>query len=169
MVLTNSARFTSREARPAGVYYSHVGEAAPLRPQGEETPGLQLSGISEPDHEAVRLADGQAQGRSPLIAASSYAEGGTVSTGLRPGQLDELRERVVELLKDTAAAMLEGLVNVSPLSEGNRDACAYCDFVSVCGFDRDCARPRRRSDGLPRGRVNNAAIPAKPGQGGESV
>ena len=38
---------------------------------------------------------------------------------------------------------------VSPVVDEQRDSYAYCDFASVCGFDRGAVRTRRRRDGLP--------------------
>ena len=149
VVMDNAASFTAREARPAGVYYAHVHDGAVLA-DGEEgsSPGLKLRGVTVPSSEVARLSDPAVNGWSKLV--NLYCnDKGALNTGLAEGQMQELRQRVIYMLKDSAAAMLEGLVAVSPLADDDRDACAFCDFAAVCGFDRGAAKARRRHDALP--------------------
>ena len=50
------------------------------------------------------------------------------------------------MLSTTANEMLEGVISVSPLKDKDIDACAYCDFKSVCGFDQKLATPRQKDE-----------------------
>ena len=148
VVMDNAAAFTRREARPAGVYYAHVQDDVALSEDGKEVrPGLKLQGVTVPSREVAALTDGQAQGWSSLV--NMYSSGNSLRTGLDENELPRLRQLVIDLLKDSAAAMLDGLAAVSPVVDEQRDSCAYCDFASVCGFDRGAVRTRRRRDGLP--------------------
>ena len=54
----------------------------------------------------------------------------------QPQQLTELEQQLIEVLQQTASEIMEGLISVSPLRDDDFDACAYCDYASVCGFDR---------------------------------
>ena len=149
VVMDNAAAFTAREARPAGAYYAHVHDETVLADDADGTaPGMKLRGVTVPSQEVARLSDPAVNGWSRLV--NIYCnDKGTLNTGLEEGQMEELRQRVIYLLKDSAAAMLEGLVAVSPLADDDRDACAFCDFAAVCGFDRGAAKARRRHDALP--------------------
>jgi ATP-dependent helicase/nuclease subunit B len=149
VVMDNAAAFTARDARPAGVYYAHVHDETVLSddPDGSG-PGMKLRGVTVPSEEVARLSDPGVNGWSKLV--NIYCnDKGALNTGLAEGQMQELRQRVIYMLKDSAAAMLEGLVAVSPLADDDRDACAFCDFASVCGFDRSAAKARSRHDALP--------------------
>lgn len=149
VVMDNAAAFTARDARPAGAYYAHVHDETVLADDADGTaPGMKLRGVTVPSQEVARLSDPAVNGWSKLV--NIYCnDKGTLNTGLEEGQMEELRQRVIYLLKDSAAAMLEGLVAVSPLADDDRDACAFCDFAAVCGFDRGAAKARRRHDALP--------------------
>lgn len=148
VVMDNAAFFTSRRARPAGVYYANVQDELLLSEGREEEPGLKLQGLTVPSEEVVRLSDRDVNGWSRLINAYCSPKG-ALRTGIQGDELERLRQRVIYMLKDSAAAMLDGLVAVSPLVDEHRDSCEYCDFVSVCGFERGSVRPRRRRDALP--------------------
>ncbi|MBO7668910.1 MAG: PD-(D/E)XK nuclease family protein, partial [Firmicutes bacterium] len=149
VVMDNSAVFTARYAQPAGVYYAHVHDDTVLSDDEDGSgPGMRLSGVTVPSQEVARLSDPAVNGWSKLV--NLYCnDKGSLNTGLEEGQMQELRQRVIHMLKDSAAAMLEGLVAVSPLADDDRDACAFCDFAAVCGFDRGAVKARSRCDALP--------------------
>lgn len=65
-------------------------------------------------------------------------------------QLDALREQLTAVLQETATAMLDGMIEVSPLLDKVDNACKYCDYQAVCCFDRQLAKSRRRMEPLPQ-------------------
>ena len=149
VVMDNAAAFTSRPAYPAGVYYSHLQDDVALAESGKDIrPGLKLQGLTVPSYEVVRLSDREVDGWSKLVNVYC-SHTGSMRTGLESGQLEDLRQQVIAMLKDSSAALLDGLVAVSPVVDGQRDSCAYCDFAGVCGFERECVGTRRLSDSLP--------------------
>ena len=149
VVMDNAARFTPLQARPAGVYYAHVHDDVVLADDDQEIqPGLKLQGMTVPVPEVARLSDRGVNGWSKLV--NIYCtDKGSLRTGLAENELEQLRQQVVDLLQDSASAMLDGVVAVSPLVDDDRNACAFCDHAGVCGFDRTAVSARRRRDGLP--------------------
>lgn len=59
-------------------------------------------------------------------------------------QLSRLREYVEQLVKDCAACYVEGDVAPHPMrSDSYADACAFCDFKSICGMADDTEHIRK--------------------------
>lgn len=170
VLLQNAAVFSPAEPKAAGLYYSRVGDTLGLGERGrEEKPsGLQLSGLTVRDEQAIRLADREINGKSALIPAGLGQNGiHAVPAGLSEEQLAELQQRLLEVLSQTAGQLFEGAINVSPLRDLGFDACEYCEFAAVCGFDRELVIPRKKARPATAGA---AASPASPdeGAGGES-
>lgn len=153
VVLTNSVVFSPRPAAAAGLYYAPVRDELESldAPRESESPGLKLSGLTIAAAEAVRLADRDLDGVSRLIPVHLTGDDSFRDrpAALSPEQLADLGQQLAASLRQSAAAMLDGLIRVSPLAEGKHSACAYCDYRSVCSFDREQARPRGKNDPFP--------------------
>lgn len=139
VVLTNSAVFTARQPRTAGVYYINVNDSMELLTAADKQSeaGIRANGLSINDAQALYLGDNTAA--RPRASRSLLSQ----------QQLEDLQQRLIEVLQDTATAMLDGLINASPVQDKNNDACRYCDFRTVCGFDRQLAAKRTQHDLLP--------------------
>lgn len=147
VVLQNADVFGAREARAAGIYYSRVSDAMQNSSLADDEPavGLKLSGLSIADEEAVRLADSNISGHSQLIPIALGKNGFySNAAGVSNEQLAELTDNLQLVLQETAGQMLEGLISASPLRDADFDACAYCDYKAVCGFDYRLAKPRKK-------------------------
>ena len=156
VVLANSARFTACAPAAAGLYYAPVRdslEAVSDAAAAEQEPaGLKLAGLTVADRDAVLLADRDIHGQSRLIPVGYNPERDSFYSRPAPLTGDELanmQAQLLQVLKETATAMLDGMIRVSPLADEDRDACAFCDFRAVCGFERQLAPCRSRADGLP--------------------
>ena len=145
-VLDNPGFFQAGSLKPAGIYYMTVADelsSVPMPPAGaKNTPaGLRLSGLSIKDSLAVRLADPQINGHSKLIPVALSANGFYAnSPGLTAEEFLELRGRLKDILRQTAQSMTNGLTAVAPQRSANFDACAYCDYRGLCGFDGEGKR-----------------------------
>ena len=42
---------------------------------------------------------------------------------------------VSQKVKETGKRILEGEISINPYENGNKNACTYCAFQAVCGFD----------------------------------
>jgi ATP-dependent helicase/nuclease subunit B len=145
-VLNNPGFFKARALAPAGLYYMTVRDellSGPMPPAGEESSfaGLRLSGLTIKDATAVHLADPQIKGHSKLIPAALSANGFYAnSPGLPAEEFRELRERLKDVLRETARNMAQGITSVDPRRSAKFDACAYCDYAAFCGFDGEIVR-----------------------------
>lgn len=147
VVMANADLFSAAQPQAAGLYYSRVGDHLQpgQRGEAEKPSGLQLSGLTVRDEQAIRLADREINGKSRLIPAGLSQKGiHALPAGLSGEQLDALRGRLLVVLRDTAEQLFAGAIHVSPLRDLGFDACEYCDFAAVCGFDRELAEPRRK-------------------------
>ena len=144
VVLANANVFAPGEAAAGGVYYSRISDKVELSEDDDRLPDLKLTGLTLRDEEAVRLADSEISGYSELIPMGWGREGLYKNQGLDEDTFALLQERLLQLLRETAGQMLDGLISVSPLRDGDFDACAYCDYAAVCGFDKDLAKRRKR-------------------------
>ena len=140
VVLANSTVFTVHTPAPAGAYYITVNDTLPLvdTPDKLDSPSIRANGLSVDDAHALRLCDTQAA--RPRSSKSL----------LSVEQLDALREQLTAVLQETATAMLDGMIEVSPLLDKVDNACKYCDYQAVCCFDRQLAKSRRRMEPLPQ-------------------
>ncbi len=153
VTLANHDFFTpGREALAAGAFYAPVKDeivslAGP--PPAARPEGLKMGGLTVLDQESVLLQDRQINGQSKVIpvalAGERFYEN---SPGLDRETWEELNQRLTELVRESAEAMLSGLVAVAPLRDQGSDACAYCDYHSVCGLEREATAPRKRQDPL---------------------
>jgi ATP-dependent helicase/nuclease subunit B len=149
VALANSVLFTPAPAQAAGIYYAPLHDQLELStPAAEGIPaGLKLCGLTVADAAAVQLADPGLRGNSELLPVGYNPDTGSFYSRpapLTPTELSLMREQLAQTLKDTAAAMLDGMIEASPLIDGGFDACAFCDHQTVCGFDRFAAQPRRK-------------------------
>ena len=56
-------------------------------------------------------------------------------SSLTYSQYNNLSERVFEKIGEYADSIIDGNTNIKPYKKGDRNACMYCPYVSVCGFD----------------------------------
>ena len=145
-VLANPRFFAEADLQPAGLYYMSVQDeltSGPMPPVGTENSpaGLRFSGLSIKDEIAVRLADPKIKGHSKLIPAALGAKGFYVnSPGLSAQEFRQLRDKLKDILSETARGLADGLVSVAPKRGAGFDACAYCDYRAFCGFDGELKR-----------------------------
>ncbi|MDO5111331.1 MAG: PD-(D/E)XK nuclease family protein [Clostridia bacterium] len=123
----------------AGIYYMPVqdpcvDEGEPL----EETllKALRLRGITLSDERVERATDEEGAGILP-------PRSGRVDAGV----MRRVMAHADKMSRDTASRLLSGDAAALPARRraGGRTACQYCDYASVCGFDRK----------LPNSRCNN--------------
>ena len=142
VVLANSQAFTPLPAQASGVYYAPIQDRMSTVEDASEADaedGLKMIGLTLADPDAVFLADREIQGHSRLIPVGYNPEKGTFYANPSPLEKQELaamQEQLLATLKETAAQMLDGMIQVAPVVDAKHDACRYCDFRAVCGFDR---------------------------------
>lgn len=134
-----------KEAVPAGIFYYHIDDPLLERKEGmteaEIEEGirkkLRMNGLVNSNLEVIRHMDREIEKESDVIPValkdgliqetrSSVAGGDRFSslTGFVRRRLEQMGEEI-----------LEGNIEVSPYKQGNRTACDYCPYHSVCGFE----------------------------------
>lgn len=130
---------------PAGIFYYNIddpviereGEMTDEEIDGKVLKQLRMNGLVNSDLNAISHLDHEIETESDVIpvamkngiiqeAKSSVAGG---------NRFFSLREFVREKLKSEGREILDGVVDVSPYKQGNKSACDYCPYHSVCGFD----------------------------------
>ncbi len=146
VVLTNSAYFSKDNLEAAGLYYMTVQDqllnmkrppaAASINP-----PGLRLKGLTIHNPEAINLADNQVNGSSAIIPVQFSAKSGIYknSPGLSAEQLDLLKNHLLSTLRQSAEAILSGLMDIKPYQSAKFEPCPFCDYAALCAFDGELA------------------------------
>lgn len=140
------------EVHPAGMFYYHIED--PLLDYEEETePGrrilkeLALGGLVNSDREVVRLQDREMTTTSEILPVKLKKDGefSAVSSVASEEQLLKLSDHVQKKLFEYGERILNGDIGLNPYELGDEDACRFCSYHSVCGFDRRIPGCRKRT------------------------
>jgi ATP-dependent helicase/nuclease subunit B len=134
-----------KEAVPAALLYYHIDDpmvetAVELSEEelNEQIVGqLRMNGVVNADPDIVRRLDAYLQDKSDVIPVERKKDG---SYSARSGVMSSEELRVISdyvnrKIKDIGRQMLDGCVSVNPYEKGNSEACTYCAYKKVCGFD----------------------------------
>jgi len=99
---------------------------------------LRPSGLVNTDMEVIRFLDGEIKDQSDVIPVL-----------LKNGEIEEVRssvastkrfrkmqEFVKDKTKEVASEILDGAIAINPIKRDKKTGCDYCNFRSVCGFDK---------------------------------
>ena len=138
-------RNPKKEAVPAGIFYYHIDDPVLERQEGmseEDVEAgilkkLRMNGLVNSSLEVIRHLDKEIEKESdviPVAMKDGYVQEAksSVAGGERFSCLSGFVE---EKLKTMGEEILEGNTAVSPYKQGNRTACDYCPYHSICGFD----------------------------------
>lgn len=142
------------EVHPAGMYYYHI-EDPMLDYETEEDPQkrmlkeLALNGLASADREILLLQDQDISAGSEILPVRLKKDGGytAASSVAEEDQFLRLTRHVQKKMQDYGERILRGDIQLSPYELGSEDACQYCSFHSICGFDRKvdgCEKRRLR-------------------------
>lgn len=130
---------------PAGIFYYNIKD--PIVDITELAEGadienalldkLRMNGLVNDKEEIIRLMDRGFDKRSQVLPVSFNKDGSMSkqSSAVSGEQFAETMSFVRESMGRMGKEMLSGNIAVSPYEMGNRTACDFCDFGSVCGFD----------------------------------
>ena len=129
------------EVIPAGVFYYNIKDPMIQEKidadveiiQEKVMKELQMNGLVQADKEIVEKMDPTLQS-IPV----SYKKDGTfskTSSIATREQFDVLGKYVKTKISHIREKIMEGDVQISPYVLGNKKACTYCAYYSVCGFD----------------------------------
>ena len=134
-------KYPNQEIIPAGIFYYNVKDPmiqekiqADLDAVSEKLlKELKMNGLVQADHDLVTKMD---RSLSSLPVAfnkdGSFRKSSSVATR---EQFDILNRYVKGKIAAIQEAILSGEAEVSPYELGKRNACTYCPYSTVCGFD----------------------------------
>ncbi|QNM05205.1 PD-(D/E)XK nuclease family protein [Qiania dongpingensis] len=142
-------RHPGKEIVPAGMFYYQIQdpvlerESAGASPEAAVLEALRPKGLFNGEEEVVSLLqqEGGENGASKWIPAV-MKDGSLVkgkSAAVSKEQLFHLRNFVSGRMKEFGTAIAGGDVSAAPYKRRDRTGCDYCDFQSVCGFDKKTA------------------------------
>ena len=139
------SRHPGKQAVPAGIFYYHIDDPVIDREDGmtdEEIEAgilrkLRMNGLVNSSLDVIRHMDREIEKESdviPVALKDGYVQElkSSVAGGKR---FAHLTDYVNQKLREMGEEILDGNVAVDPYKQGNRTACDYCPYHSVCGFD----------------------------------
>lgn len=151
-------KYPANRIRPAGVFYFKIQEPVvdveKKESLGEEeikqyaadaaAKEFKMDGIVVNDPQAIEGLDSDFSGYSPVIRMQRKKDGSVRGTSgfaaLSPEEFKALQSHVKQMTQTLCRSFAKGNVAVAPKrGEGELTACSFCDYRSICMFDRACA------------------------------
>lgn len=138
-------RHPDKRIVPAAMLYYHIDD--PMIEDGEAmTPEqintkllqeLKMTGIVNENDEAVRLLDREFTVKSEILPLERKKDGSfsSASSVIKEEDMRVLSNYVNRKIRELGSGILEGTITVNPYEQNGNQACTYCTYKSVCGFD----------------------------------
>lgn len=140
-----SRKHPDKEIVPAALLYYHIDDPTIETPveltqeqiNEEILTKLRMNGVVNSDPAVVERLDRFLQDKSKVIPVEKKKDG---SFSARSGILSREELQVVSGYVDTkirqiGREILDGKIAANPYEKGNEEACTYCAYKKVCGFD----------------------------------
>ncbi len=130
---------------PAAMLYYHIDD--PMVEDGEGmTPEqinrkllqeLKMTGIVNENDEAVRLLDKEFTDKSEILPLERKKDGSfsAYSSVIKEEDMKVVSNYVNHKIRQIGTGILGGTISVNPYEQNGNQACTYCAYKSVCGFD----------------------------------
>ncbi len=135
-----------KEIVPAGILYYHIDdpilemkeEKSPEEINAELRKVLRPTGIVNDDEEIIEKIDGSEGTVKEVLPLSRKKDGSFAENSLLMSRenMELISEYVAGKLKKLGGSILNGEIGMHPYSRKDRDACTYCPYSRVCGFDK---------------------------------
>ncbi len=147
-------KYPGKEAVPAAMLYYRVADPVV---EGEELPPeeinsrilqeLKMTGIVNENNEAVRMLDREFTDKSDILPLERKKDGSlsAVSSVISEEDMRVVSNYVNHKIRRLGREILDGTISVNPCELGAENACTYCAYGHVCGFDAGAAgyQPRK--------------------------
>lgn len=140
-----SRKHPDKEIVPAALLYYHIDDPTietPVELTDEQIneqilAKLRMNGVVNSDPEVVERLDHYLQDKSAVIPVEKKKDG---SFSARSGILSREEMQLVSAyvdakIRDIGREILGGKIAANPYEKGNEEACTYCAYKKVCGFD----------------------------------
>ena len=140
-----SKKHPDKEIVPAALLYYHIDDPTietPVELTDEQIneqilAKLRMNGVVNSDPEVVERLDRYMQDKSVVIPVEKKKDGSFSSrSGILTREEMQLVSSYVDTrIRDIGREILNGKIAASPYEKGNEEACTYCAYKKVCGFD----------------------------------
>ena len=135
-------KYPDKEIIPAGVFYYNIKDPMIQEKIDADVEAvstglmkeLKMNGLVQADSEIVRRMD-NSLGSIPVAfnKDGSFRKNSSVADRTQFAVLGRYVRTKIEKIR---SSILEGDAQVSPYELGKKNACTYCPYMTVCGFDR---------------------------------
>jgi ATP-dependent helicase/nuclease subunit B len=132
---------------PAAMLYYHVND--PLTETDKGNPDiteieaalldeLKMTGIVNDDEEVIKLLDSEFETKSNIIPVARKKDGSftSASSVISSKDFETVSKFVNHKIKELGSSILNGDIALNPYEQKDSNACKYCAYSSVCGFDK---------------------------------
>lgn len=134
-----------KEIVPAALLYYHIDDPtveSPVELTDEEIDKqilakLRMNGVVNSEPDIVERLDGLMQEKSDVIPVEKKKDGSFTarSSVMSREELKIVSDYVNQKIKRIGREILDGEIALNPYEKGQADACTYCAYRKVCGFD----------------------------------
>ena len=132
---------------PAAMLYYHVSDPMTETDKGDPDPQeieealleeLKMTGMVSDDEEVIKLLDKDFETKSTVIPVARKKDGSFTKTSslLSEEDFGTVSDYVNHKIKEIGTSILDGAIGLNPYEQKDENACTYCIYSSVCGFDR---------------------------------
>ena len=140
-----SRKHPDKEIVPAALLYYHIDDPTietPVELTDEQIneqilTKLRMNGVVNSDPEVVERLDRYLQDKSVVIPVEKKKDGSfSARSGILSREEMQLVSSYVDAkIRDIGREILDGKIAANPYEKGNEEACTYCAYKKVCGFD----------------------------------
>lgn len=135
------------EVIPAAMLYYHVDdpmtETQKGQPDLEEIQNaildeLKMTGMVSADEEVIKMLDKDFEDKSHIIPVARKKDGSFTqnSSVLSKDEFMYVSDFVKQKMKELGSSILKGDISLNPYEQSRQNACTYCNYKSICGFDK---------------------------------
>ncbi len=134
-----------KEIVPAALLYYHIQDPSvetPVELKDEEierqiSEQLRMNGVVNSAPHIVELLDKTMEGKSEVIPVERKKDGSfsSRSSVLSDAELRTVSEYVSRKIAEIGREILDGSISLNPYEKGKEEACTYCAYKKVCGFE----------------------------------
>lgn len=132
---------------PAAMLYYHVSDPMTETDKGQPDPSeinaaildeLKMTGMVSDDEEVIQLLDKDFETKSTVIPVVRKKDGSftQASSVLSDRDFKTVSDYVNHKIRELGVSILDGDIGLNPYEQKDGEACTYCDYKSVCGFDK---------------------------------
>ena len=139
---------------PAGMLYYHVEDPTVESPvelteeeiQEQILEKLRMNGVVNSEPDIVERLDNTMQDKSRVIPVERKKDGSfsARSSVMSPEELQVVSNYVNHKMQAIGREILDGKIAINPYEKGGEEACTYCAYKRVCGFDNQIGGYQKR-------------------------